>query len=186
MARDGAFEYDGAYLIGHFHPDNALLVVLLNDPATEEPLVTREEWGMLQEYLCKETVARERYLVYNVFGRVNGHAMYNEQVFPAYTEERLARNKIFERFLHENVRQISPGTISRFQLCHGVIDSNTRSPFMDTHAAHCPFVVVKAKDDDILFERERHWVVYPDDAPEAPEFVETEPSMEIEPEAIPE
>jgi hypothetical protein len=56
---------------------------------------------------------------------------------------------------------------------------------MDTHAAHCPFVVVKAKDDDILFERENHWVVYPEDAPEAQEFVETEPSMEIEPEAIP-
>jgi len=54
---------------------------------------------------------------------------------------------------------------------------------MDTHAAHCPFVVVNAKDDDILFERERHWVVYGE---EAPEFVETEPSMEIEPEAIPE
>ena len=181
-----AFAYDGAYLIGHFHPDNALLVVLLNDPATEEPLVTREEWGMLQEYLRKETVSRERLMVYNVFGRENDHTMYNEQVFPAYEEERVARNQIYEHFFHESIRQDSPGTISRFQLCHGVIDANTRSPFMDTHAAHCPFVVVKAKDDDILFERERHWVVYPEDAPEAQEFVETEPSMEIEPEAIPE
>ena len=179
-----AFGYDGAYLIGHFHPDNALLVVLLNDPETDHPLITQAEWEMLQEYLRKETLARERFLVYNVFGR--GHAMYNEQVFPAYEEERLARNEIFERFLHESIRQHSPGRISRFQLCHGVIDSNTRSPFMDTHAAHCPFVVVKAKDDDILFERENHWVVYPEDAPEAQEFVETEPSMEIEPEAIPE
>jgi hypothetical protein len=52
------------------------------------------------------------------------------------------------------------------------------------YAAHCPFVVVNVKDDDILFERERHWVVYPEDAQEAP--VETEPSMEIEPGAIPE
>lgn len=181
------FEYDGAYLIGHFHPDNALLVVLLNDPETDHPLITQTEWGMLQEYLRKETVARERLMVYNVFGRENDHAMYNEQVFPAYEEERLARNQIFEHFLHENVRQISPGTISRFQLCHGVIDSNTRSPFMDTHAAHCPFVVVKAKDDDILFERENHWVVYPPELQnQPPEFVETEPSMEIEPEAIPE
>tara|TARA_Y100000389_G_scaffold96696_1_gene93336 strand:+ start:7523 stop:8185 length:663 start_codon:yes stop_codon:yes gene_type:complete len=179
-----AFQYDGAYLIAHFHPDNALLVVLLNDPETDHPLITRAEWGMLQEYLRKETVSRERLMVYNVFGRENDHTMYNEQVFPAYEEERLARNEIFERFLHENVRQISPGTISRFQLCHGVLESTTRSPFMDTHAAHCPFVVVKAKDDDILFERENHWVVYPEDAPEAP--VETEPSMEIEPGAIPE
>jgi len=179
-----AFQYDGAYLIGHFHPDNALLVVLLNDPETGHPLITRAEWGMLQEYLHKETVARERFLVYNVFGRENDHAMYNEQVFPAYEEERLARNQIFEHFLHESIRQDAPGRIARFQLCHGVLESTTRSPFMDTHAAHCPFVVVKAKDDDILFERENHWVVYPEDAPEAP--VETEPSMEIEPEGIPE
>ena len=177
-----AFAYDGAYLIAHFHPDNALLVVLLNDPETDHPLITREEWGMLQEYLRKETVSRERFLVYNVFGHIS-RDRYTTHVFPAYEEERVARNEIFERFLHENVRQISPGTISRFQLCHGVIDSNTRSPFMDTHAAHCPFVVVNAKDDDILFERERHWVVYGE---EAPEFVETEPSMVIEPEGIPE
>lgn len=182
-----AFEYDGAYLIAHFHPDNALLVVLLNDPETDHPLITRVEWGMLQEYLRKETVSRERLMVYNVFGRENDHTMYNEQVFPAYEEERLARNEIFERFLHESIRQDSPGRISRFQLCHGVIDSNTRSPFMDTHAAHCPFVVVKAKDDDILFEREKYWVVYPQELQnQPPEFVETEPSMEIEPEAIPE
>lgn len=193
--RDQRFEYDGAYLIGHFNPDNPVLVVLLNDPETDHPLITRAEWSMLQEYLRKETVARERALSHRIFranyevfanGNDVNQEMYNAHVFPAHEEERLARNEIFERFLHENVRQISPGTISRFQLCHGVIDANSRSPFMDTHAAHCPFVVVKANDDDLLFERERHWVVYPEDAPEAPGFVETEPSMEIEPEGIPE
>lgn len=144
--------YVGPYLIGHFTGESELAVVLLTDPDTLAPLISKEELRAIETCVEKESAVRTRVAYYDLFEVQDDpmRELYLTEVSPLVEAARLARNSAMEAVVHED---LYAGEFKRVRLCHGLITNTSLAPFMNTYTATDPYIVVKAKSSTIIFKQ---------------------------------
>jgi len=150
--------YVGPYLIGHFTGESELAVVLLTDPDTLAPLISKEELRAIETCVEKESAVRTRAAYYYLFEVQDDpmRELYLTEVSPLVEAARLARNSAMEAVVHED---LYAGEFKRVRLCHGLITNTSLAPFMNTWTATDPYIVVKAKSSTIIFEQTKEKIL---------------------------
>lgn len=144
--------YVGPYLIGHFTGESELAVVLLTDPDTLAPLISKEELRAIETCVEKESAVRTRATYYYLFEVQDDpmRELYLAEVSPLVEAARLARNSAMEAVVHED---LYAGEFKRVSLCYGLVTNTSLAPFMHTYTATDPYIVVKAKSSTIIFKQ---------------------------------
>ena len=117
----------------------------MQDPETEQPLITKEEWTMVQDYIKNDHPQLcERHAFHRMFESETDRKLevFYKEVSPKLEAEREARNKISEAFVHPSFWKYSYDVdfdpnlslgkyVERFRLCHGAISVRCPTLFSD-------------------------------------------------------
>ena len=141
-ARTFAFTYDGPYLVAHMN--SGFVVMLLNDPNTDGPLIKTEDFQLMKNYLEKFRIFHEKNAFYQMFCTEND--MYEEYCARPFGELRQMKQQMVDCFLHSDFQD----HVSHFTLFTGFLDSESSSPLINSGTGS--FIVVRAKDNEILFD----------------------------------